>query len=411
MLCKRDNQLEHRRPGRDCFNLVSQTVYEMNTSTLDFIVNTRRNSPKRLSTRLVIDHLSSMKFNVQHSTMSPVLPFDIIALIIGEDENTNLLRSLARVSPSFYQISSKYLFATVELYDATHCDHIRSSKKAFVKLLEGRPDAVKYIRKLTYIVDYRINDGDHLLSPILLNFVPTFSRLNCLTINGSHRDWNTLDSSLTSVFLHLMHLTTINHIELSYIVNFPLSSLTSSVNLHRLHLGHVSRPYIKDGSFEIVQSETAPKIREFHILRSSAMLQQDGRPAFNFMDLRRLSIALGWCEDEQNIRYLLQNAKLLEKLHLSVGHDLRLVGLLSLGAHTIKVLDLTVLIYDSVPLLEGLCEGLEAMAGHNMLEALSFEIRLPGDFYMDPDFMGSTFQTVENVLFKPGWSALRQVFF
>ena len=100
--------------------------------------------------------------------MSPVLPFDIIALIIdivGEDENTNLLRSLARVSPSFYQISSKYIFATVELYDATHCDHIRSSKKAFVKLLEGRPDVVKYIRKLTYIVECRINDGDHLAHP------------------------------------------------------------------------------------------------------------------------------------------------------------------------------------------------------------------------------------------------------
>ena len=71
----------------------------------------------------------------------------------------------------------------------------------------------------------------------------------------------------------------------------------------------------------------------------------------------------------------------------------------------------TVLIYDSVPLLEVLCEGLEAVAGHNMLEALSFEIRLPGGFYMDPDFMGSTIQTVENVLFKPGWSALRQVSF
>ena len=168
-------------------------------------------------------------------------------------------------------------------------------------------------------MSYGINDDDHLLLPILLNFLPTFSRLNCLTINASHRDWNTLDSSLTSALLHLLHLPTINHVELSYIENFPLSSLTSSVNLHRLSIFHLRYfgPHNEDGSFEIIQSKTAPKIREFHILGSSAMLQQNGRPAFNFMDLRRLSITLNWCEDEPNIRYLLQNAKLKNSIYQS----------------------------------------------------------------------------------------------
>ena len=78
------------------------------------------------------------------------------------------------------------------------------------------------------------------------------------------------------------------------------------------------------------------------------------------------------------------------------------MGLLSLSAHTLKVLDLTVFLYDSVPLLEGFCEGLEAMAGHNMLEALSFETRVHG-LYMDSVFVGSsTFQKVENVLVNLG---------
>ena len=94
-----------------------------------------------------------MDFNVQHSTLSPVLPFDIIALIIdivGENKDINLLKELALVSHSFLQICSKHLFATIDLYDAV--PKCRTSKKEFVKLLKNRPDIVKYIRKLTYEV-------------------------------------------------------------------------------------------------------------------------------------------------------------------------------------------------------------------------------------------------------------------
>jgi hypothetical protein len=169
--------------------------------------------------------------------MSPALLFDVIALIIdiiAENKDTDLLKDLALVSHSFHQICSKHIFATVELRNANPDYDIASSKKGFVKLLKSRPDVVKYIRKLTYRVDYNINNDDHLLSPILFNFLPTISRLNSLTLK--HLDWNTLDSSLTSAFLHLMHLPTINHINLSFINNFPLSSLTSSINLHRLDI-------------------------------------------------------------------------------------------------------------------------------------------------------------------------------
>ena len=142
---------------------------------------------------------------------------------------------------------------------------------------------------------------------------------------------------------------------------------------------------------------------------------QDGRPAFNFMDLRRLSITSVFERDEQNIRYLLQNAKLLEKLHLSLG--LRPIGglhdILSPSTRNLKVFDLIlVLVYDrSVPRwLAELCKELEAMAGHNMLEALSLEVSI-GNIDLEPeDFIGSIIQKLEEVLLvKPGWSALREV--
>ena len=370
--------------------------------------------------------------------MSPVLPFDIIALIIdivGENKDKNLLQELALVSQFFLQICSKYLFSTAELHDAVPKRHIASSKKGFVKLLKSRPDVVKYIRKLTYKMENNnpfhspqisptnsslVND-DYLLSPILPNFLRTIAHLDCLTITASKLDWNTLDSSLTSALLHLMHLPTINHIDLSFIQNFPLSSLTASVNLRRLDIFYLTHfdPDGDDGSFETVQSETMPNIREFHTSGSDLVTtkllrvkRQDGRPAFNFMDLRRLSISSIRAKDEWNIRHLLQNAKLLENLDLSVGRFQSLVGLhevLSHSARTLKVLDLTVSFY-SIPLvLVGLCEELEAMAGHNVLEALSLEVQICG--YETEEFIGFIIQKVEKVLVKPGWSALRQVSF
>jgi hypothetical protein len=130
-----------------------------------------------------------------------------------------------------------------------------------------------------------------------------------------------------------------------------------------------------------------PKIREFHTSESSLLTtkllhakRQDGRPAFNFMDLRRLSMSFTQFEDERNIRYLLQNAKLLEKLHLSVDHGQSLVGLhdiLSPSTHFKSPWFDSILIWWWIPLpLAGLCEELEAMAGHNMLEALSFEVHV-----------------------------------
>ena len=371
--------------------------------------------------------------------MSSVIPFDIIALIIDivrENEDTSLLKDLALVSHSFHHICIKHLFANVELHDADQDYHLASSKKGFVKLLKSRPDVSKYIRKLTYKVGYKDdrprsfifppphprNGEDDLLSPILPNLLRTISRLNCLKIYGAKLDWELLDSSLTSAFLYLMHLPTINHIDLSFIQGFPLSSFNPSANLHRLDMFYMRRLYQReeDGSPEIiVQSGMMPKIREFHISESNLLTMkllcsknQDGQPAFNFTDLIRLSTRF---EAQWNLRYLLQNAKSLEKLQLSVSPGRDFVGLhdvLSPSLRTLKILDLTIPLYDfdsHRPALAGLCEELEAMAGHNMLEALSFKVDVDG--YETEKFIGCVLHNVEKVLVKPGWSALRQVSF
>ena len=358
--------------------------------------------------------------------MSPILPFDVIALIIDiVGENKDLLKELALVSHSLHQICIKHLFANVELHDAVPNYHFVSSKKGFVQLLKSSPHLIKYIRKLTYEAGH--NNDDHLLSPILSNFLPKISRLNCLAIKASNFRWNELDSSLTSALIHLMSLPTMNHIDLSYIVNFPLSSLTSSVNLLRLDIWCLTHfEYFdyhgEDNFFKTVQSEMMPRIREFHTsnsyLPTMKLLNaegQDGRPVFNFMDLRQLSVSFNSnsipSEEKRTLQCLLEKAKLLERLRLSVDIGMNLVGVFSTSARTLKVLDLAVSLYHyGFPLLPGLCEELEAMAGHNTLESLSFEVRINAR-HMTLDSIRSTIQKVESVLVKPGWSALRQVSF
>ena len=75
-----------------------------------------------------------------------------------------------------------------------------------------------------------------------------------------------------------------------------------------------------------------------------------------------------------------------------------------------KTLDLYVpLICQDAVFLGGICEKLEAWAGHNMLEALSIEVSVTR--HDTEDFIASIFQKVESVLVKPGWSSLRQVTF
>ena len=63
--------------------------------------------------------LLPMKFDVQHSTMSPILPFDII----GENKDSNLLEELALVSHSFkfLQIYSKHLFVATFIFKEGIC--------------------------------------------------------------------------------------------------------------------------------------------------------------------------------------------------------------------------------------------------------------------------------------------------
>ena len=393
----------------------------------------------------VTDHLFPMKLDVRHSTMSSVLPYDIIAEIIdivGENDNTILIKELALVSHSFNQICGKYLFATVDLHDAVPMRQA-SSKKGFVKLLERRPEVVKYIRKLRYLVEY---DGsfqsssfsstyprhydDDLLSPVLPNFLRTISFLNCLTIAGSKLvEWDTIDSSLTSALLHLMHLPTIDHIDLSSIENFPLSSLAASKspNLRRLDINYLTLG--EDDPLEnVVLPEAMPKILEFNTSDSSAMAEklihaktQDGQPAFSYMDLRRLSISSSssvFYQDDLNLQFftyvMMLNAKLLEKLRFSVACREGFEGVheifISPCARILKELDFS-LSFSATESL-ALFEDLEVMARDNMLEVFSLQIVV--DSSETDDFIGNagfTFQKVEEELVKAGWFALRKVSF
>ena len=130
--------------------------------------------------------------------MSPILPFDIVSVIIdimAENRDTDLLKRLALVNHSFLQIYSKHLFATVELHDEPDPTRKKYTTliNGFVKLLkkQTRCRRVGHIRKLTY----RIGLGARCLQTIFIIFRRStacshpsqisseqFLKLNCLTI-------------------------------------------------------------------------------------------------------------------------------------------------------------------------------------------------------------------------------------
>ena len=119
-----------------------------------------------------------------------------------------------------------------------------------------------------------------------------------------------VDSSLISALLYLMHLPTIDHIDLSFI-QISHSSLTPSVDLLRLDIFYYlrrSNSHKEDVSQIVVQSEMMPIIREFRTSESTVLTTkllhaktQDGRPGFKFVDFRILSIYLVRADDEWNI--------------------------------------------------------------------------------------------------------------
>ena len=382
-----------------------------------------------------------MKLEFQHKISSPAFPFDIISLIIdvvGENEDIDLLKELALVSHSFLQLSTKHIFANIDLRKSQK----PCSKRGFIELVNNRPDVVRYIRKLDYEIDKddlsespqssptnsSLDDDDDQLFPILSNLLATIPSLSSLIIDGSNKNWGSVDSSLTSTFLHLMHLPTIKFIGLESIKNFPGYGLFGSENLHRLEIrqmvldSHLSDD--EDGTLGLVLlSEVMPKIRELIIseayeLTAKLLLakMENGLPAFKFVDLRLLSFALTQSEDIRVFQHFIHNARFLEKLLLSTTHNYSLVGLhavLAPRARTLKSIELSVsleTVIGTVRLpLGGFCRELEAMAGRNRLEELIFEIYLESKD--KEDFIGSIVQNVERVLLRPGFPALRRVIF
>ena len=102
---------------------------------------------------------------------------------------------------------------------------------------------------------------------------------------------------------------------------------------------------------------------------------------------------------------------MLFRSDLSVSCAQSLVGILSLSPRNLKVLDLTVALHYGEGALEGFCEELEALAGHNTLKALFLTLHLCDNVDEIEYHIGPIMQDVENVLVKPGWSALKQVSF
>ena len=226
----------------------------------------------------------------------------------------------------------------------------------------------------------------------------------------------------TLLFRHLWFFSRLHHLQVRY--HAPLAIITStfhlfkrisfltpSANLLQFDIFNLCRsnPHEEDPSEIVVQSEI---IREFRNSETTVLTTkfihdktEHGRLAFNFMDIRRLFDIFRpvgiWTES----LVLIAECQVTWKTSVELWSEFRgtLWYSFSSRTHVQSPWFRSIVIWRSpglsLPLLlVGLYNELQAMAGHNILEALSFEVNVDGCETEN----SSILHNVENSLVKPG---------
>ena len=236
--------------------------------------------------------------------MAPRLPLELVERIIDDvaeyDDNHfpkfPSIKACALACHSLLPLCRKYIFATVILnaqFSPFTSDYLNH------RLLES-PHLAVYIRELVYHINKK-----EFVTERFLWLIPMFKKLvklQKLRISYSDRledgrlDW--MSSPERKVLLPLLHLPTLTSISLSSIRNFPLSDLTSCVNLKKLWIQSLecSTPNAV-GKFLEAFSPTPVMLERLTIEGGSVKFVQqlcharrpDGKPIIDFSSLKKIN--------------------------------------------------------------------------------------------------------------------------
>ena len=253
------------------------------------------------------------------SIIFPLEIEEMILDILGEDdEGHSALKRCSLVCQAFLPICRKHIFGSIILNDCRVVPPTTSL--AFERLIRKTPEIADYIRKLDYTI--QIED---LISPSIQESLKRISRLEYLTVGHltiPTLDWG--DNLIRPLLLHLLHLPTLTHFELTDIRNFIASDLISCINLKYLNIGRRTTVAVET-TLHPALSEHSIQLNEFvsgtgtsaAIMKLCSARRLDGQLIIDFGSLSKITVDIEESDEGEASLELFRHCHALTNVNVS----------------------------------------------------------------------------------------------
>ena len=252
---------------------------------------------------------------------SSIIPLEIegkiIDLLAKDDKRYSAIKACSLVCQAFLPLCRKHIFASIVLNDI----HSQSpTTRALERLLSTSPEIADYIRKL----DYNISVDDF-TSPSIQECLKRITKLQSLEIRHHNRqkiDWS--GNHLRPALLHLLHLPTLTHFEITMIDKFSASDLIPCVNIKTLDIGR-NTTGTATNIFPATFPDRSIQLNEFTsgigcataIMDICTAQRPDGQPVIDFSSLAKIRVAIEMDDDLEASEKLFERCKQLTDVSIS----------------------------------------------------------------------------------------------
>ena len=263
--------------------------------------------------------------------MPSIFPLEIEEIILDilgaeDDDDHSALKMCSLVCQAFLPICRKHFFGSIVLNDHWQVGSPPGQLQTptthpFERLLRETPEIADYIRKLDYF-----NGIVDLPSPSIQESLRRISRLKFLTVWQQYSIWE-LDWSnnpIRPALLHLLHLPTLTHFQVTRINDFVVSDLILCVNLKYLDIG----PYTTvaaENTFPATFSEHSFQLNELvarirtptAIMKLCTARRPDGQPIIDFGSLTKVTVSFETPNEGEASQELFRRCNVLTNVRIS----------------------------------------------------------------------------------------------
>jgi hypothetical protein len=254
--------------------------------------------------------------------MRSIFPFEIEEIILNclaeDDEHHSALKTCSLVCQAFLHICRKHIFESIVLNDSTYL----STTHAFNRLLSETPEIADYIRKLDYTIPVEVLVQDRVS---IQDSLKRISRLEFLKVqhhNWPNFKWN--NNPIRPALLHLLHLPTLTHFQITRMENFVISDLIPCVNLKSLDIGDFTT-VLAETTLHAALPEHSIQLKELLVgFRSSTAImilctarRPDGKPIIDFGSLSKVTVSFERPGNGEALEDLFRRCRILTNVDIS----------------------------------------------------------------------------------------------